>query len=116
MFFKKKRKLTMEESRLSDKLLEIQIIKMSLEDLAKVISAINKVIAVLPDGADKEAEQEFCEQQKHTLLCEIGRYDCARKEYLHMLDSLDLSKIVLNFPICVDTSHVILRKFFAKST
>ena len=116
MFFKKKNKLTSAEKTLRDKLLEIRLMQTELEELVAEIVAINKVIAILPNGADKDAETEFCGQQKFSLLVAIGKYDCARQEYLILCDKIeDETNAFLMPPSFIDTSHEILRKFFQKN-
>ena len=105
MFFKKNKKCTLEQIRQQEKFDEVQLAKYEMEKLAETIFASHRVILVLPDGADKEAEIKFCEQQKFSLLCAIGNYDVARQEYLLLCGkkSNDTS-----FP----SSHEVLRKFF----
>ena len=105
MFFKKENKLTLEEIRRQEKLTEIQLAQYEIEELAEKIHAINKVISVLPDGADKDAEIKFCEQQKFSLLCAIGSYDMARQEYLLLCGN------GISFP----SSHEVLRSFFQRT-
>ena len=116
MFFKKKNKLTSAEKALRDKLSEIRLIQTELEELVAEIVATNKVIAILPNGADKDAEIEFCGQQKFSLLVAIGKYDCARQEYFILCNKIDdETNAFLMPPSFIDTSHEILRKFFQKT-
>lgn len=108
MFSKKTTKPTLEELNKQEKFNEVQLAKYEIEGLAGKILATHKVILVLPDGADKDAEIEFCEQQKFSLLCAIGNYDSIRQEYL-LLCGKPSNEIP--FP----SSHEVLRRFFQKT-
>ena len=108
MFFKKNEKCTLEQNRRQEKFNEVQLAKYGMEALAKTIFASYKVILVLPDGADKDAEIEFCEQQKKSLLCAIGNYDVARQEY-----ALLCGKPLDDTPFF--SSHEVLRTIFQKT-
>lgn len=43
------------------------------------------LIKLLPDGADKEAEQKYLEGKKYSLLCNIGAYDGIVADWKNML-------------------------------
>lgn len=72
-----KRKRLFEEIINSSRMLEIKVRKVIIK---------NGVINIYPDGADKNIALKDLDKEKHLLLCEIGRLDCAISEYNNFCD------------------------------
>ena len=81
--FKRKLKdvYTFEDRRLDEKSEAIFNTRYRLKEVAKEVYQSQQVIMILPDGADKVAEIEYCSKLQYSLLAAIGAYDIARQDF-----------------------------------
>ena len=95
MFFKKKSTTTNETiqdkriKRLSEEKFEAM---QTLYNRVENVIVCEGVVALYPEGADKEKAKHDCELQKKMMLASIGHYDSLRNEYIEACMS-DLPRI-----------------------
>lgn len=77
----KESKWTYREEELESLTSQIKDAKSYMIDCVKDVIASQRLINILPDGADKGKEQEYLFNAKHSLLSAIGWYDDRRAEY-----------------------------------
>ena len=115
MFFKKK-VITVKETfqdkeikRLSEEKFEAM---RYLRDRVENVIVCEGVIALYPEGADKEKAKHDCELQKKMLLASIGHYDDVRRQYIEACMS-DLPRITTKgWRVTTSTSHEIIEQCY----
>ena len=114
--FKRKLKdvYTLEDRRLDEKSEAIFNTRYRLKEVAKEVYQSQQVIMILPDGADKVAEIEYCSKLQHSLLAAIGAYDIARQDFNDYVKAVDKTQIHTVVNPITTTSHEILRNLFKK--
>lgn len=112
--FKKKAKdiWTIEDQKLDEKSEAIFNTRSRLKEIAKEVHKSQQVIMILPEGADKAAEVEYCRQLQQSLLAAIGAYDLARLDFNDFVETVDKTKTHLIVHPITTTSHDILRNLF----
>ena len=115
MFFKKKSTTISEtnQDRLIKRLSEEKFEAMqTLCDRVENVIVSEGVIALYPEGADKEKAKHDCELQKKMMLASIGHYDSIRNDYIEacMTDSLRIS--TAGWRSSSKTSHEIIEECY----
>lgn len=113
MFKKKVKNIwTMEDQKLDEKSEAVFEARRRLKEVAEKVYKSQQVIMILPEGADKAAEVEYCRQLQQSLLAAIGAYDSAKLRFNDFVETVDKTKIHMVVHPIATTSHEILRNLF----